>query len=278
MNNKSFNIVLTNRYLTDGIPTDVSSKNGIMKFRLPESVSIPSHAIVKIESFASDNSIKPKPTILSIEEFNNTSWIANSNLGKRNNGFLGLLNDDIVGKKMFSEIDLNNTSPFQIQELTLRIQDSNGLASSFNEPAESSYYNLAAVNTWIRATGTVSYTASRLDETHWKMRATGNDYILDFLTPTTGIINGNYASTFVLDPAVQAPQTDPSMTMTFSTGTVHTFVPNSGGGLAEELPKQSLEADFAIHIKVKQDPQHEMKNILRENRDMMKGLLLNRNE
>ena len=278
MNNKSFNIVLTNRYLTDGIPTDESSKTGIMKFRLPESISIPSHAIVKIESFASDSNIPSKPVILSIEEFNNSSWTANANLGKRNNGFLGLFNDDIVGKKMFSEIDLNNTSPFQIQELTLRIQDSNGLLTSLNKPAESEYYNLIPGNTWIRTTGNVPYTAVRLDETHWKLVGTGNTYFMEFNSPTTGIVGGNYSSTFVLDPDVQTPQTDPNLTFSLSTGITQTFTPLAGAGLTEDLPFQNRVSDFAIHIKVKQDPQHEMKNILRENRDMMKGLLLNRNE
>jgi len=276
MNNKSFNIILSNRYLTDGIPTDKTSQTGLMKFRLPESITIPSHAIIKIESFVADSNIPEHPIILSIEEFNNSSWIGDNNRGRRNNGFIGLMNDDIVNKRMFSEIDLNNTSPFQIQELTLRIQDSNGLSSSLNKPAESEYYNLEAVNTWERNDGQI-FTAVRLDETHWKLVGTGNTYFLEFTTPLGGTIGGNNNNTFVLDPAVQVPQTNPNLTMTFG-ATVRTFTPFAGAGLTSPIPFQGIVSDFALHIKIKQDPQHEMKNILRENRDMMKGLILNRRD
>lgn len=278
MNNKSFNIILSNRFLTNGIPSDESTESGLMKFRLPESITIPSHSIIKIESFVADSNIPDHPIILSIEEFNNSSWVADNNRGRRNNGFIGLINDDIVNKKMFSEIDLNNTSPFQIQELTLRIQDSNGLSSSLNKPKESDYYDLAAVNTWVRNDGLV-YTAFRLDETHWKLVSNSNTYFLEFGDDEeNGTIGGNTGNTFVLNPRVQVPQNSPALTMTFGGGLVRTFTPNGGAGLTEQIPQQNIVSDFAIQIKIKQDPQHEMKNILRENRDMMKGLLLNRRD
>lgn len=276
-NNKSFNILLTNKYLEDGIPAEESSEKGIMKFRLPENVVLPSHAQIKTNVVFS-KALQPAPLILSIEEFNNSSWVGNKINGRRIRGLIGILNEDNTDKlQMDLEVDLNNTQPINIQELTLKIEDANGLLSDFNEPNVSTYYDLVAVNNWRRNDGTI-FVATRLDETHFKLDATGITYILLFTSPTDGFVNGSSpAATFVLDPAVQPIQTDPNLSITTSQGTVN-FTPFDGAGLTSPIPFQGVVNDFCINLKVKQDPQYQINNIMREQRELMKGLILNKQE
>lgn len=280
MNNKSFNICLTNKYLVQGIPADLSSEKGIMKFRFPENITLPSHAQIEVVNMAVSENMPPQPIILSIEELPNLGYIGSpdTSFGRRIKGFLGVANTDLDAKKQFGVIDLNNSNPINVQELTLKFENPNGLLSDINEPDESTFYDLEAVNTWQRDDGLI-FTMQRLDETHFKLYRPNAAFFLEFLTPVGGRVGGNSVNTFVLDPAVQVPQTDPNLTLNLvSSGLVRTFTPFGGAGLTSPIPFQGVVNDFCINIKVKQDPQFQHINILRETAELMKGMISQKEE
>lgn len=272
-NNKSFNILLTNRYLEEGVPADISSKGGIMKFRLPENIVIPSHAQIEIISFTTDSDMPQEGLILSVEEFNNSSWVGDNINGRRVKGFIGLISDDVVNKKQFNIVDLNNTTPINIQELTLKIDKTNGLKGSFNKVENSANYDLTVGNPYQRDGTTELYDFVRIDDTHWKSirQINQSQVFYEFQTPTSGINNGISAYTFTLDTASGASPT-------IDTSSYGDYTANSGAGLTAEMPLLGTTAEFCIQLKIKQDPQYQMNNIMRENNEYLKGLMLNRQE
>lgn len=250
MNSENFNIILSNEFIDeDGDEVEKDSKEGLLKFRFPKGITFPAHACVEIQNLCSTEDFSQQPRILSIDEFTTQSYIGNDRMGKVIHGFIGTVNDDITDKQQFGKVYLNNNQPFQVQELTLRIQDATGRKASLNSKDKSDYYDLDDVNTWERNNDNTQFTAVRLNETHWKLVGTNNTYYLEFETPTTGVIGGNLSNTFVLDPTPQTPQTDPSLTLTFNT-VVRTFTPNAGAGITEEIPKQGAVNNFALNLAV----------------------------
>jgi len=247
----NFNIILTNDYLDeDNDSLEVDTINGLLKFRFPKGITFPADACIEIQNFCCTEAFPQEPRIISIEEFNTQTYLGNEYTGLMVQGFLTTLNGDIQNKRQSGKIFLNNSESFHVQELTMRIQDMSGKKASFNVIDASEYYDLASVNTWIREAGDVPYTAERLDEIHWKLVGTGNTYILEFETPTTGTVGGNASSTFTLDPTPQVPQTDPSLTLNLQGGTTHELTPNTGAGLTSEIEKQGDVNVFIMTLSV----------------------------
>ncbi len=251
MTSENFNIILTNDFLDeDGDNLEIDTITGILKFRFPKGITFPADACIEIQNFCCTEEFPQGPRVVSIEEFNTQTYFGNAYTGTMVQGFLTTLNGDIKNKSQSGKIFLNNSESFQVQELTMRIQDLSGKKASFNNIDASDYYDLKTVNTWIREAGDVPYTAERLDETHWKLVGTGNTYILEFETPTTGTVGGNQSSTFVLDPTPQVPQDDPSLTLNLQGGTIHEFTPNTGAGLTSEIEKQGDVNVFSMTLAV----------------------------
>ncbi len=251
MNSDNFNIILTNDFLDEDLDSlEIDTINGLLKFRFPKGITFPADACIEVQNFCCTEAFPQAPRIVSIQEFNTQTYLGNEYAGTMVQGFLTTLNGDIKNKNQSGKIFLNNSDSFQVQELTMRIQDLSGKKASFNEINASDYYDLASVNIWIRDTDNVAYTAERIDETHWKLVGTGNTFFLKFETPTTGTVSGNLSSTFVLDPTPQTPATDPSLTLNLQGGTTRTFTPNSGAGLTSEIDKQGDVNVFSMTLGV----------------------------
>jgi len=150
-----YKIVLTNEGLNyDGTENIQKTSDGFVVHRFAQSIVLPKFCKLKWVNLTINEIPSEKELYLCIKELPNKCYIGDGVNGRNINGFLGLVNHLDTTSNVFSNlpyINLKNTEPIPLQQMTLEIYTNNGLASSFS--SDLIYYDLTQGNNWTSTSG-----------------------------------------------------------------------------------------------------------------------------